>query len=1268
MKRKIGFIVGLFLCIFTQAAEPKFEGYQKFSPWHRSRINKLAANCNPSTARTNLDINNVRTTILGGGDMFWDLNSARYEIPKLPANSTNPRKHSLYAGAIWVGGIDAGKQLKSSAQTYRSASTLGVAFWPGPLSADGSALAINSECLKYDKHWKLTKQQIDEHKSNTLPGGGLIPGYTPPSVFMDWPAHGDPALNQAFYLAPFVDVDQDGNYNPIQGDYPKIRGDQSIWMVYNDKGNTGGGGATPIGLEIQTEAFAYASNDELNNMTFYQHTLINRSSIRLDSTFMGQWVDTDIGNYADDYVGCDVSRGLGICYNGDNDDEGVLGYGLNPPSIGIDYFEGPFSDAFNGLDDDRDCLVDEIDTFSCDAEAKTERMIMSRFVYYNGDGSVTGEPSQATHAYNYMTGKWKDGVRMIYGGNGYPGSNGATNLAADMMFPGASDMTYGWSLGGNCQRPTPPPASWDEVSAGNTPADRRFIQAGGPFTLKPGAVNYITIGVVWARASSGGATGSFNLLLQADTKAQALFDNCFKTLEGPDAPDVDVVELDQKLTLNLVYKPTSNNYKLRYREVDPGLKGVTRDSVYQFQGFLVYQVTNPSVSTGELEDLSKSRLVYQCDIKDTVSTLVNYVTDPALGIDFPKVMVKGANEGVKLSIDVTKDAFATTSDKVINHKIYYYYVIAYAQNRYAPYDWQTKTGQSRPYFAGRANVKVVSGIPHKTSSEFGGMTLNSGWGDQPSITRLEGIGNGGASLEISDESRDEILLNNFAPSITYKKNAGPVNVRVVDPKKVPTGEMILSMYEGTIGNPAAVTNNSRWYIEYNGQRILSDAAISNPNEQLLQDSSFDANGRFIEFRNLGLSVLVNNQPAPPGAASGANKEFNPVIEGSIDQNGGRWLNFVQDQDLPGSPLNWITSGVSPGDDAGDDNQFWESMLGGRFAPYKYTSRAGFHPAWASTPVSPGNAAKSQNDTRTVGSVDIVLTKDKSKWTRAIVLETGEIDANNEGGQRKGYIRLSQSRDKDGNPDGGAVGMSWFPGYAINLETGERLNICFGENSSDAGNNGNDMKWNPTGNVDPFGGALAGRHFMYIMKTRYDEGAADRTLLVGTDPVNPNPLQVRDFYKNVMWVSIPFANGEVLSTDAKIRLRTGRIYDKFATGTTQVNNSNPRYRINLSSVAATKNDAAVAKSALDTIKVVPNPYYAYSAYENSQIDSRIKVTNLPGKCTIKIYTLGGTLVRTLRKDDATTYVEWDMKNQQRIPVASGTYIIHVDAGDLGTKTL
>ena len=30
----------------------------------------------------------------------------------------------------------------------------------------------------------------------------------------------------------------------------------------------------------------------------------------------------DLGYYLDDYVGCDVSLGLGICYNGDAEDEG----------------------------------------------------------------------------------------------------------------------------------------------------------------------------------------------------------------------------------------------------------------------------------------------------------------------------------------------------------------------------------------------------------------------------------------------------------------------------------------------------------------------------------------------------------------------------------------------------------------------------------------------------------------------------------------------------------------------------------------------------------------------------------------------------------------------------------------------------------------------------------------------------------------------------------------------------------------------------------
>jgi len=76
-------------------------------------------------------------------------------------------------------------------------------------------------------------------------------------------------------------------------------------------------------------------------MTFYNYELINRGTQTLYNTYFSQYLDADVGNYADDYTGCDVSRGLGYMYNGDLIDEsdgGKLGYGENPPAIGCDFF------------------------------------------------------------------------------------------------------------------------------------------------------------------------------------------------------------------------------------------------------------------------------------------------------------------------------------------------------------------------------------------------------------------------------------------------------------------------------------------------------------------------------------------------------------------------------------------------------------------------------------------------------------------------------------------------------------------------------------------------------------------------------------------------------------------------------------------------------------------------------------------------------------------------------------------------------------------
>lgn len=63
------------------------------------KLMKFAASCEPATSSADLDVNNVRTKILNGGDMWWDLSNPKYEIPKI-ADQNSVRKHSLFSGAI----------------------------------------------------------------------------------------------------------------------------------------------------------------------------------------------------------------------------------------------------------------------------------------------------------------------------------------------------------------------------------------------------------------------------------------------------------------------------------------------------------------------------------------------------------------------------------------------------------------------------------------------------------------------------------------------------------------------------------------------------------------------------------------------------------------------------------------------------------------------------------------------------------------------------------------------------------------------------------------------------------------------------------------------------------------------------------------------------------------------------------------------------------------------------------------------------------------
>jgi hypothetical protein len=533
------------------------------------------------------------------------------------------------------------------------------------------------------------------------------------------------------------------------------------------------------------------------------------------------------------------------------------------------------------------------------------------------------------------------------------------------------------------------------------------------------------------------------------------------------------------------------------------------------------------------------------------------------------------------------------------------------------------------------------------------------------------------------------------------------------------------------------------------------------------------------------------------------------------------MNSVVDVDGT-SPLNWILSGNNKSEGFEDayyskdvDNKvaaFYDPLkqfgkiLGGTWAPYPLA--ASYYPvnqgtggfparifggpgfngqiweqdAYMKTKYNVGTTSntapdKSNTDLRRTSSVLVVLTKDKSKWTRCVVLEMQEKSNLSEGFVPFFSPRKHPSVDKDGNYAVGttsssvasdanyisAEGMGWFPGYAINLETGERLNMAFGEDSYQKENNGTDMLWNPTSNAhSPYPYAFGGKHFIYVFAGntvkstfttsainynwenelagsefgvgRYDAGAKMYNILSKFfHPDNFTGATSGNFMaafsaveRDIMWTSIPmpavgfdFSRPEQMPSDVKIQLNVAKpyrygysgilntptqIYNNFNKITTvnsptllttdvaatPQNNNFPMYSFNTSDIATLFQQADVAKSALDLIRVVPNPYYGSSSYEiTNRVDNRVKITNLPSKCTIKIFTMNGTLVRTIKRDvsgqeDLTlgksntgadiiqakrlASVDWDLKNQSGITVASGLYIIHVDAPGVGEKIL
>jgi hypothetical protein len=996
--------------------------------------------------------------------------------------------------------------------------------------------------------------------------------------------------------------------------------------------------------------------------------------------------------------------------------QGTPTYADKVPIIGIDYFRGPrdldkpILDSITG-----DTLKDPFT-----GNYEFEEIGMTSFTYFMNTGvEAMTDPQSAQEFYNYMTGRWKDGTPFTFGGTGY-------NLGSSDVIPYAfegepSDLT-----------------AWTMCSEEMSGFDGRFVQASGPFRLAPGAINELIIGIPWV-PDQNYPCPSFDEIFEADDLSQALFDNCFAINYGPDAPCMSFLELDQEIVIALSNDPSSNNYELSYTELDLNAPDGETDADYKFEGYIVYQLRDPSVSREELTDPELSRIIYQTDIKNGVSTLYNWkgvrVNQGQIAY-LPEMMVQGADKGIRNTFNVTDDQFAEGDQRrLINHRKYYYVAIAYGYNNWKTFDPTDGTGQRQPYLKGNRGIgdmEADAGFYTVVPRPITDRVLNASFGsDGIEITRWEGVGTDKNFIEVSDETRDSWLTGAGDGKITYLAGKGPISINIFNPLDVKNGEFELTFVDTNMSD-TIVAATSLWKLTElaSGAVVISAKTIESLNEQLIDQ--------------YGFSVSIAHG-ADPGK-----DPFNEPTNGFIGVTAtylepkAEWFNTFTDG--PNEFHFLQTQQNEPLYDA-DPNRVYavESNL---FVPYQLcgwlpvaNQEVVFTPAWTE--------ANNYNDIVNLGAaglnqlnnVDIVLTRDKSKWSRCAVVETSNrqmIDSlflSTIGNAKNFDLRRALSVGKedangDGLPDPDGMletiapfagqpmeGMGWFPGYAVDVETGQRLNIFFGEASVYGVHNfagfetdpiyqallnnteGLDMMWNPTSTqvlgtnsgslIDIF---VGGQQYVYVTDEPYDGCDYIRSRLDPKFGTTSSPLRKNSALGSITWTAVPnivlgqkmlsYRDG-LIPNEMIIKLRVENSYKHLKT-LSSVHDGYPTYRIKLDGVEASPLTAEGISSQLDMINAVPNPYYGYSAYEITQFNNVVKITNLPPKCKVTIYSLDGKFIRQFNRNEAADNaaclepaidsrqvfpdLDWDLKNTQAIPVASGVYLIHVDAPGLGERVI
>src|SRR3972149_5829858 len=545
----------------------------------------------------------------------------------------------------------------------------------------------------YDKDW----MEWPVHRGAPYVERNGIPGFqAPPSFGEKFAAD---SLISGHFDEPGIGVK--GTDNPAN---------QVLWTVYNGLNSErmlAFEGAEPIGLEVQKTVWGYKRTDALGSAYFTRYRLINkggidigggtRGSFFIDSLFVAQWADIEIGISTNDFLGCDSILGLGYMYNASSTDLSYKTFNLPPPAAWYDILAGPM------IATPTDSAI-----FDLNRVYGKSNLGMTSFSFFSA-GSPFSDPPFAD--YDRGTGRWWHILR------GYAPIG--TMYDAPVLCPAPPGFPR-----------TKFPYSGDPVTRTGfidgpyggsdiVPSDRRVIASSGPFRMAPGDTQEGYVGVI--AGLGAGHLSSISVMKIYDRGCQTAFNLLMTSPQAPQRPDLRATELDGEILLDWSFDQSA---------IQETEEPVAEPGGYMFEGYNVYQFPRPTAGIHE------GTRIATYDLVNGIKIIYNYSYDlifsPQPGTHI--VLQHGTDSGIARFVRVTQD-YLRDIPVLYNGEEYYFGVTAYSHT-------------TMPGYIGalESNPRIVKVRPRRPF----GMEVVSATGDTIPVSHANGSSDGSVIVTVAD--------------------------------------------------------------------------------------------------------------------------------------------------------------------------------------------------------------------------------------------------------------------------------------------------------------------------------------------------------------------------------------------------------------------------------------------------------------------------------------------------------------------------------------